>query len=340
MAMNGRELVHKWAHQTKPASNRYGSIRFEGPALYSYAACVARIYEHKTRGRFVLLSERGYSNTTRKRLSHAHGAVSHLPAASVPHVSCGLYSAEPATPAQHRENFEFLIARAADELVKAQRAMGLRSVAWRRDVARGILNLAREYAAFFGIRRKVPDFPEIAWDSAALRAERIENPDPASADKRERQRAQRIQRKREREARAAAERRARDFWRIGAARTSWRLGDAWGHDYEALRSSPCALRLNAAGHVSYNDGKTAPTIETSWGACVPLAAAPMVWTMVQRARAGLATVTRGAGFSRARIGDYPLDRIDADGTLHAGCHTIPFSELAAMARALKLEGAQ
>jgi hypothetical protein len=79
-------------------------------------------------------------------------------------------------------------------------------------------------------------------------------------------------------------------------------------------------------------------IETSLGARIPLAAAPMVWNMVQRARrseSGLAPCNIGAD-RRPRIGDYPLDRIDADGTLHAGCHTIPYSELSSMARALGL----
>lgn len=78
-------------------------------------------------------------------------------------------------------------------------------------------------------------------------------------------------------------------------------------------------------------------IVTSLGARVPIAAAPIVWLLVERAlRNGGYTPDR-SGLSRVRIGDYPLDRIDADGTLHAGCHTIKYAELERLARALDLE---
>ena len=63
----------------------------------------------------------------------------------------------------------------------------------------------------------------------------------------------------------------------------------------------------------------------------------MVWHLVERARRrGIADSFDRRERIQARIGDYPLDRIDADGTLHAGCHVIPYSELSAMARALGL----
>jgi hypothetical protein len=189
------------------------------------------------------------------------------------------------------------------------------------------------YCLFFGIKRKPLPTLEGEFNAALDRARRIENPDPASADKRERARAQRIERNRECDEYLAEQWRsmarakhARDFYRVGAARSSFRLGDAWGHDYEALQSSAVMLRVNGE------------EIETSQGARVPLAAAPMVWIMVQRARQGHdhAEHARKAYGRQVRIGDYPLDRIDADGTLHAGCHVIPYSELAAMARTLGL----
>jgi hypothetical protein len=76
-------------------------------------------------------------------------------------------------------------------------------------------------------------------------------------------------------------------------------------------------------------------IETSLGARIPLAAAPMVWNLVQRAL-GAGGFEPSHALGRLKLGDYPLDRIDADGTLHAGCHAIPYSELEVMARRLGL----
>lgn len=79
-------------------------------------------------------------------------------------------------------------------------------------------------------------------------------------------------------------------------------------------------------------------IQTSWGARVPLAAAPMVWSLVRRAmRQGGWTPS---GLGRVMIGHYSVDNISADGTMRAGCHTIKFAELQRMARTLGLADAE
>jgi hypothetical protein len=333
--MNHSELAHKWAHAAPDASRRSGSMSFAGATLYSYGTPIAQIYRNK-RGALVLLSEHNYSVSTSKHLSHARRAVSHLPDLSVPRYMVGAgrtgrYAGSGIAKEDHAANLAHFVAVADDNLKSAQRAQRALAVQWRRDAARRALEDFARYCAHFGIRRKAPAFPELEWNAASSRAHRIENPDPASLDKRERAKAARRAANAARDEYLAEQRRsmlaakrARDFYRIGAARTIFRLADAFGHDFESLRSSDCILRVEGE------------QIATSHGARVPLAAAPMVWNLVERARKSGAYKTV-FGRAAVQIGDYPLDRIDADGALHAGCHTIPYSELASMARALGLQ---
>lgn len=74
-------------------------------------------------------------------------------------------------------------------------------------------------------------------------------------------------------------------------------------------------------------------VQTSWGAVVPLHEALRVLRFAKEcADKQRPLVSQDDQF---RVGCYPLDRIDADGTIHAGCHHIP---LANALRAAKLAG--
>jgi hypothetical protein len=332
------EVPHKWAHQTQiRARNPQGNLFFEGTVLYSYRTSypIAQIFPRVKAPSmrigdefFVLIRADRYSVTTAGHINDASRAASHLARVTVPNVV-------PESRADHRANFDYLLEQANAALKRAQRSMSVHTAEWAVSAARVAHADAAAYSAFFGLRWAVPAAPDSTYDAAVQRARRIENPDPASKDKRERASAARKAAKaatqeyiEEMQRSVRAARRAKDFYRIGAARSSWRLGDAWGEDYEALRTSAVMLRV---------DGEQ---IETSWGARIPLAAAPMVWNMVKRAREfgpfNAAQSAYAPARFKPRIGDYPLDRIDADGTLVAGCHTIPYSELASMARTLGL----
>ncbi len=75
------------------------------------------------------------------------------------------------------------------------------------------------------------------------------------------------------------------------------------------------------------------TLETTRGARVPLSAAILVFKLAAQVRA------RGEAmpFLGRRIGHYPLDRIDADGTIHAGCHVIEWDEAERLAHELNID---
>jgi len=248
---------------------------------------------------------------------------------------------------------------AANELAKAQRSLQARGVTWRRAGAQEALTGAADYRRHFGMRGKVAALPVAAWDAALARAERIVNPDPASAQRRERQAAQRKARARhalhtEFDAYAAAvaahnaavaeaEKRAPD------AAAHWRATGEWLDLDVDYPPAPRRKRLREYKRAGFDIPKprrafrletvllrvNGDEIETSQGARIPLAAAPLVWAAVQRiVGRGIAYTPEGLG--GMKIGDYAVREIRTDGTLIVGCHKIPHAELQLMAQRLGL----
>ena len=308
------EILHKWAHQTQSdACNPQGNLYFRGTTLYSYRDNypIAKIFKKKTGAALVLHVSDTYSNTTAGHCNAARRATSHLPCATVPDVEPDMYAGRAAE--KHAFNVKFLVDLAAEHLAKAQRALSVGAVSWRRNNAREALQDAETYSRFFGIRRKVPVFPEQAWADADARAERIENPDPV------------------RDARKASRELAKVYLQYQCARTAWRLGESLPHlPYRRRRqncidaSRPIMLRVNGE------------EIETSQGARIPAHHAARLWKAIEFVRASGAPYERNGHSIRA--GNYHVDRIEVDGTLRAGCHVIPHSELRSMARQLNFTG--
>lgn len=95
------------------------------------------------------------------------------------------------------------------------------------------------------------------------------------------------------------------------------------HATDRRSFSKTALRLSL-------DGKE---IETTRGASVPVDVAGRLWKAVTSCRAYGKHWVPQVEF---KVGCYRLTRIEHDGTLVIGCHTIPFDELELMAHKLKL----
>lgn len=325
-----REIPHKWAHQTQEsARNPQANLYFSGDTLYSYRdsypiaklfkkkgprpsigdsgpggllnATVRAAHEGKT---LVLHVANTYSNTTSGHCSDARRATSHLPSLIVAEVDPAGHESR----GGHERNLAYFTAEMARLHKEAGRVLQESGVAWRASKCAELHKGMANYMMFFGIRRKMPAL--LSFADHYERARRIENPDPASLDKRERASAQRRERKA-----------FRDNLHAMARRTSWRMGET-GYFSHNSRTPHGGVMLRVNGE----------QIETSQGARLPLAAAPMVWQMVNRALGKGYT----PGLKAPSIGGYPLTRIDPDGTLVVGCHSIPYSELRSMARALNL----
>lgn len=74
--------------------------------------------------------------------------------------------------------------------------------------------------------------------------------------------------------------------------------------------------------------------QTSWGARVPLDVAPKVWRLVNDP-AVRGTTWRSSDLPR--LGAFRIKKVEKDGSIVVGCHTIPFSEIARMALELGLD---
>lgn len=367
------EIPHKWAHAAQESGrNPQGNLFFRGASIYSYRESwpLARIYRNR-RGALVLSNSNTYSMTTAQHQHAVNRAVSHLDSISVPCVEWDRGEDRES----HAANLDYLAGQAAGLLAKAQRAMTLSRVEHAERTARGMLEKAEQYAAFFRVRRKVPEFPAAAWESARLRAAAIEHPDPVRDAKR--YRARELRRTRLAAAlQGVFSTYSAEMERYNAARQAqcanlpdpaqyWREHGEFPRVPDAPQSAPqlsgswkerrrMLAQLRQAGFTLpaqwepdtrfYKETLLrldGDQIQTSHGARVPVSVAPVVWALVERSRLnGAEYVADRLGIaSRVRIGDYPLDRIDADGTLHAGCHRIGHAELARMARTLNLEGA-
>ena len=97
----------------------------------------------------------------------------------------------------------------------------------------------------------------------------------------------------------------------------WRAGENPGCRFEVT-----ALRL----------ARDKTRIETTHGAQVPVGVAPSLWKLANRCRATGATYH--VDQLKHKVGFYELRRIEADGTLIIGCHTIPYEELVPIAEQL------
>ena len=269
-----------------------------------------------------------YGVTTSQHQHAVNWSVNHLDQVAVP-VPCVSY------PRDHDANITFLVTEQARLLKEAQRCMQENSVTYRERVARERYYAQIRYQAFFGIRRKVTELPEDAWQAAQDRACCIETPDPVRDAKRLVAKARREETHTLRLAAVVEEYRAvrrhnQDAWR------AYDTGRPYPKAYYALPRVDKQRVLSAWGEDGALLRVNGDKIETSKGDRIPLDHAPRLWAFVQAVRAsGQAYVSNGHA---ERAGEYKVSRVDADGTLHVGCHHISYSELERMARQLGLIG--
>lgn len=76
--VESREIAHLWAHQTQETARCSASMSFNGLKFFSYATCVAEIVkDKKTKQAIYVISEDTYSNTTARHLGHVRHAIPH-----------------------------------------------------------------------------------------------------------------------------------------------------------------------------------------------------------------------------------------------------------------------
>ena len=342
------EIPHLWAHQTQAdARNPQGNLYFEGDTIYSYGAHfpIARHVTNKRGRKAVLLTTRTYSSMTAGHVSQVRGAIPD--SLTTYHVSCPTDS-----PQSQVSNFLRELQHAVDSAAKRKMEnVRARDV----DTAREWRAECQSFCKFYGI--EAPEFPELPKVDRKKAREQDLAIKGRRDEKRERERV-------EWEARAAARKAEADTWNASGVCThdpkhdahQWgQVGsckrqrededwmahraeklDAWraGEDVQ-LRNAwelPVMLRIRTFGADADVAGEVG-RVETSKGAQVPISHAKRALKFVRE------VVARGEMFQANghtfHIGHYAIDKVEADGTLHAGCHVIPYAEIERIAPELE-----
>jgi hypothetical protein len=303
------QVPHLWFHKVQDsAKNANGSLYFEGDTIFSYGSHFP-IARHVQSGKqsAVLFTEKDYSVTTSGHKSAVRSAIPD--STTVFHVP-EVFDSERYASNEHARNLASYVERVADHLVKCARARHSSSKEWEHGQAVQLREEAREYAKFF--RLKLPKIAVIpALDSEGLA--KIKAREAAkSAEKAGQEKARKAER-------AKQEAELADRWRKGEVNQS-------------LYNLPIMLRIRTFGadeSAQYAVG----CVETSRGAQVPISHAVRGLRFVREVvKRGEAFQTNGHTF---HLGHYQIDRIDVDGTLHAGCHVISLAEIERIAPELE-----
>lgn len=325
------EIPHLWAHQTQDsARNPGGNLYFSGDTIYSYGSHfpIARIVKQGKKT-CVLFTTRSYSVTTSGHISAVRSAIPRdLPVFHVTH------------PTDSPVGSLGYYVSAVEELANSARNRKMETTR-NQDVqsAKALIAECKAFCKFF--RMKQPKFAKLP----VIDVEKLERQTLAIT---ERARTKQARDQARWDARTAAAKAENDRWNASGfckhtpahdannygqrsqcelqteedewtAKSAdiiaaWRVNDPSARLRNAY-NLPTMLRLSA--------DKT--EVETSRGARVP----------VQHAKRALGLVrlfqSRGKEYVRGdrsiHLGHYVVDKVEADGTLHAGCHVIKFEEI-------------
>jgi hypothetical protein len=282
------EIPHLWAHKTQDdARNSTRSLYFEGSTIYSYGAHFP-IARHVTN----LRGERAILFATARPSVTTSGHCSAVARAIPPNVPVfhvpHLRSSWSELP-DHVQNVQSYVRRVAELLGKVKRARVKRD--WLEREALALREQLRGYLAFF-------DLSAVALpESNELHALQSWISDHEAEERQRREEATRI------------------------AEQARRL-DQTEQIQRFLAGDPYASYIAGVSPMLRIVGDQ---VETSLGACFPVAHAIRGLALIRGVRAsGREYVSNGHAI---HLGNYVIDRIEADGTVHAGCHVVRWGEI-------------
>jgi hypothetical protein len=311
---NGAMTAHVWAQLSQDnGRSSHGNISFSGPRLFSYAALIAVILPEKD---VTLFAERyeHYSVTTSKHMNYARQAARTTHKITVPFIG-DHYT--PISANQHGANLLWLVTQFTEHTAKCKRM---------RDYGDYEVNQLQRLAQKAQLYAELFDLPPPAFDVAATQQEIIEHhaklaakrADPKYAAKREKERARRAELELTKNVRAIERWRSGEDnylqWDAGGRRNNWRN----------RQSAPTLMRLSRDG----------TEIETSLGARFPTEHGKRAFRLIQQCRAAAQSWQRNG--HTIHLGNFALDRIEPNGNVKAGCHTVAWEEIERMAGLLGL----
>lgn len=270
-----------------------GNVFFENDTLYSYGRHFP-IAKRIGGGRY-LFTYRVYSMSTSKHLNYARSALRHAEL---------VFCFDPAAPVSENLKLEqsAINAQLAEiSTIKYPQGRGLSRVQKCAATIAHIVERAGKYCAAMGA--ELPDTFKLSGDVLSM-AQQFETAKKEAEEKRQAA---------IKKAEAKEKRKAREYLK------AWRNDPTMRTEY-MLHRLPVALRI------------VGDEVQTSHGARITFeeVRASKIWQAVQKVRASGAPVEFD-GLHKPTLGNYRADRIEKDGTLKAGCHTIPFAEMETVA---------
>lgn len=344
------EIPHLWAHKVQAnARNAQGNLYFDGDTIYSYgghfpiARHVVDNPSKKNPKSAVLFTTRSYSNTTSGHISAVRSSIPRdLPVFHVYNPALSL-----------RESLACYVS-AVQEYAKSASERKLETKR-NEDVQKALSRIAecKAFCKFFAL--KLPTFvklPKIDADKLKKQKDAQQaREDARNAKRRAEQERWASERKAESDAWDASgicqhtpAHAYHSKWECDRLRedeeweakrdeiiAAWRNGDPNARLRDAYRL-PVMLRIRTFG-ADADVQHAVAVVETSRGAQVPVSHALRGLRFVRAVVArGEAFQTNGKTF---HLGHYKIDRIETDGTLTAGCHVIPYSEIERIAPELE-----
>jgi len=315
-------VAHLWANQSQAvARNSGGSFFFEGPTIYSYGSHfpIARIVEHNGR-KVVLFTSRGYSMTTSRHIAEARSACRHLDRVTV-------YDPRD-TPAGSLARLDGevdeLVRRVPEKRKGASQAKAIREL-------QALLYQRNHLALTFGLapmRLSPVDFESEIKAIARRETLRVANAKRRATHANKKRLAELVDK----------------YGPLASWPQRWREGHQVPSRYqwESWTGSPMPCLLRPTGDAAeFVQGHKLTTLETSWGVTVPLDHAHRIyrlWARLQGKVPPEGWVNRGDS-QEGQVGAFRVDRIDACGTIWAGCHTITADEVRGFGARMGWEGA-
>lgn len=311
-------VAHLWAARAQSSARNAGdTFYFDGATIFSYGSHfpIARLVPHGETD-IVLFTTQTYSPTTQRHIAIVRDAVRHLRKVYVHQIRNGL-----------DENLAYEEGKVtlAVQLVAASKKGA--QLAKRTRILEEALAQHNQLAEY--MRKPTLAMPT---DFAA---------EIQTIGRRAKLREANAKRKatlarKEREARFTARYGTPDTWAA-----NWREGkpapDRWEWESATGSRMPCLLRA------VYRDQVPEPTqgeLQTSWGATVPLDHAHRIYRLWARLQGKVPPEgwVNAGNSQEGAVGAFRVDRIDACGTIWAGCHTITADEVRAFGAAMGWEG--
>lgn len=291
------ELPHKWAHKLQDYGRTgNGNFYFEGNTIYSYGSHfpIARHITNDKGKPAILFTTDSYGHTTGQHKTHVWRSI---PEGTLVFDVPSVMPRDGSDNKLHKANVSYFQEQINDAYNEAQK--GKKFKAYERLIrCHKFYNDGLKYVSFFGLTSTVNlPMPEEEFLNIVANARIDKN---SYEDKAE---ARRIAKQEER-ARLLA-------LTLPDKIIEWRSGrPTYGVDFSSI---PTMLRIKGN------------KVETSLGAVVPIDDARKVLDLIKVVRTSGQPLTRG--LSPIKVGGYPVNSIDNQGTLKAGCHTITWEEI-------------